>query len=57
MARKLVLALVIAVAAGAAGGCKDDRPTPMNIDAKGMYSNQSQYKGAVSASATTTHSP
>jgi hypothetical protein len=43
MKRKLVLTLSAAALLGAAIGCKDDRPTPMQFDpAKANYTGQQQ---------------
>ena len=62
MARKLVFALSLFAAAAVVTGCKDDKPTPMNIDTKSMYQqnqqNQQKYKqSAGTAGATTQTTP
>jgi hypothetical protein len=57
MARKLVLVLSLVAAVAVITGCKDDKPTSMNIDTKNMYQQNQKYKqsaGTAGGTATTT---
>ena len=49
MARKLLSALTLIAAIAVVVGCKEDKPTPMNFDAKKAYeeSQQKYQKGNV----------
>lgn len=58
MARKLLSALTLVAAIAVVVGCKEDKPTPMNFDAKKAYEeSQQQYqkdKGVGTGGAATT---
>jgi hypothetical protein len=47
MYRKLLCAVSLLTVVAVVAGCKDDKPTSMNFDAKGAYSTPKDYtKGA-----------